>query len=157
MTPTRARCGSAQGTVPPGTETYHVTLGGVDTVSQGLEGDPLDRHLGNAALPIVIPAVDLLGEPEVCHAHRHVIPQPGGKQGSGQPQGHILSHEAQVELCISKPREPLLKEAELCSKSTRFILWDEQRKTLTCSSELPSPCGGSSDCSGIPCPGQCPP
>lgn len=124
MTPTGAWHGLAQGTVPPGTGTYHVTLGGVDTVSQGLEGDPLDWHLGDAALSIVIPAVDLLGEPKVCHAHRHVISQPGGKQGSGQPPSHILSHTPQAELCVSKPRELLLKGVELCRKSTRFTLWD---------------------------------
>lgn len=56
--------------------TYHIALAGVDTVSQALDGDPLDGHLGNASLAVVVPIVDLLGQPEVRHTHRHVLIQP---------------------------------------------------------------------------------
>ena len=56
--------------------THHVALAGVDTVSQALNGDPLDWHLGNASLAVVVPIVDLLGESEVRHTHGHVLVQP---------------------------------------------------------------------------------
>lgn len=58
----------------PATCTYHITLGGVDTVSQGLYRNPLHWHFCYSALTVVIAAVDLLGQPKVCHTHRHVIP-----------------------------------------------------------------------------------
>lgn len=58
----------------PATCTYHITLGGVDTVGQGLYRNPLHWHFCYSALTVVIAAVDLLGQPKVCHTHRHVIP-----------------------------------------------------------------------------------
>lgn len=56
--------------------TYHITLAGVDSICQTLDGNPLDWHLGNAPLAVVVPIVDLLGESEVCHTHGHVLIQP---------------------------------------------------------------------------------
>ena len=56
--------------------THHVTLSGVDAVSQALDSDPLDGHLGDAALAVVVSVVDLLGEAEVRHTNVHVLIQP---------------------------------------------------------------------------------
>jgi hypothetical protein len=40
--------------------TYHVTFACVDSVRQALDGDPLHRHFGNAALAVIITTVNLL-------------------------------------------------------------------------------------------------
>jgi len=56
--------------------THHVTLGGVDGLRQALHGHPLDGHAGHRLLPVVVTAVDLLGQAEVSHAHPEVIAQP---------------------------------------------------------------------------------
>lgn len=60
--------------------TNHVTLGGVDSISQAFDGDPFDRHLWDPPLPVVVSVVDLLGEAEVGHAHVHVLIQPEGEK-----------------------------------------------------------------------------
>lgn len=52
---------------------YHVTLSGVDSVCQTLNGDPLDRHLRDAPLPVVVPIIDLLRQAKVSHTHIHVL------------------------------------------------------------------------------------
>lgn len=56
--------------------TNHVALRGVDAVSQALDGDPFDGHLGDPPLPVVVAVVDLLGEAEVGHTHVHILIQP---------------------------------------------------------------------------------
>lgn len=61
-------------------QTYHVTLGGVDTISQAFDSDPFHRHLWDPPLPVVVSVVDLLGESKVCHTYIHVLIQPGDKK-----------------------------------------------------------------------------
>lgn len=56
--------------------TYHITFASINAICQAFDGDPLDWHLGNATLAVVVPIVDLLGEPKVCHTHGHVLVQP---------------------------------------------------------------------------------
>lgn len=62
-------------------QTHHVTLGGVDTISQAFDGDPFHRHLRDPPLPVVVAVVDLLGEAKVCHTYIHVLIQPIEKKG----------------------------------------------------------------------------
>lgn len=55
------------------TMSYHVTLSGVDSVCQTLNGDPLDRHLRDAPLSVVVSIIDLLRQAKVSHTHIHVL------------------------------------------------------------------------------------
>lgn len=64
-------------------QTHHITFCGVDSVSQTFNGDPFDRHLGDPPLSVVVPIVNLLGEPKVGHTHVHILIQPG-------PEGQVL-------------------------------------------------------------------
>lgn len=56
--------------------THHVTFTRVDSVCKTFYGDPFNRHLSNAALAVVIAAVNLLREAEVRNTDSHVISQP---------------------------------------------------------------------------------
>lgn len=71
--------------------TYHIALAGVDSICQTLDSNPLDWHLGNAPLAVVIPIVDLLGEPEVCHTHGHVLIQPAQIGESSKVRTWLIS------------------------------------------------------------------
>ncbi len=52
---------------------YHVALSGVHSVRQTLDGDPLDRHLRDAPLSVVVSIIDLLRQAKVRHTHIHVL------------------------------------------------------------------------------------
>ena len=64
-----------------GEQTDHITLGGVDPISQAFDSDPFHGHLGDAALPVVVSVVDLLGKAKVSHTHVHVLIQPEAETG----------------------------------------------------------------------------
>lgn len=122
------KTGSREQTGADGSRTYHITLHSENSVCQTLYCNPFDGHFGDPALPVIISAVDLLGQPEVCHAHCHVVTQP-------------VRQEKQTDQTNSSKRD---------YKTLLYSL-------LTCSCEPPGHDAGSYDHWDTPSPKQCPP
>ena len=127
-------------TVLPPPPAHHVTVHSVQVVSQALQCQPLDRKFGGTALTVVVPTIDLPGESEVSHAHRHVFCQPGRgwRMGSAFHQAAaLLNPGCLCPQAISSQSRYCPRRGLVLPGTASCLPPEPSQNSHTCSSEQP--------------------